>query len=654
MPNYAQELFLLTTTISQLNSKDGIIRLFIESMNNIFQPASFSWLSEKRRNGGLEMEVCTRKKTYGYLSLISERTLDRETENLIHNAIQILAILLEKSEQENNLQQLVDQRTAELSRANEDLEKSNLSLQEQIHAHTGTLRTLRKSEEKYKSLINKVQTAIILHDGRGNIIDTNPLADQLLGFLHSSIKGKHPDDKSWHFIRDDGTLMPVTEYPISLVLEQKKAIRNYIVGIIKEESREPVWVLVNAEPEFDERGEIIQVIISFIDITERRKMDDLLRQSQKMDAIGQLAGGVAHDFNNMLGGIIGAAQLLQSPERNLDRTGLEFVDMILDASTQAANLTNKLLTFGRKTEISTRPVPVHDIIRDMMTLLNRTIDKRIEIHLSEKAEQSTVLGDGASLQNALLNLGINASHAMPDGGELRISTKNIFLDDYYCRSVPFEISPGNFIEIEVRDTGTGIPPERIGKIFEPFYTTKKQGKGTGLGLSTVYATIENHRGAINVYSEEGEGTVFHLYLPCSEDSPVSSSPKDISFSGKGHILLADDEELIRRTGKEILKGMGFSVTLASNGREVVELFKERHALIDLVIMDMLMPEMNGSDAFFKMKEIDGACKVIISSGFTKDENIRKMKEAGLAGFIQKPFMYGELSRLLRDILAAED
>ena len=564
MPNYAQELFLLTTTVSQLNSKDETIRLFIESMNSIFRPASFSWLSEKTESGDREIEVCTRKKTYGYLSFISEGTWDPEIVNLINNAIQILAILLEKSEQENNLQQLVNQRTAELSRANGDLEKSNLSLQEQIRAHTRTLDTLRKSEGRYKSLISKVQAAIIVHDAMGNIIDTNPLAEQLLGLRQYYAKGKRPD---WHFIRDDGTLMPASEYPISLVLAQKEAIRNYNVGIIRGESREPVWVLVNAEPECDERGEIVQVIISFIDITERRKNDELLRQSQKMDAIGQLAGGVAHDFNNMLGGIVGAAQLLQCPERKLDRRGLEFVDMILEASTQAAELTKKLLTFGRKTEITSRPVPIHSVIDDMVTLLHRTIDKRIKICLSEEAGQSTVLGDRTTLQNSLLNLGINASHAMPEGGKLSISTRNVLLDDYYCRSVPFDISPGNFIEIEVRDTGTGIPPEKMDKIFEPFYTTKGQGKGTGLGLSTVYAAVKNHSGAINVGSEVGVGTVFHLYLPCTEASPVSSVRNNAFFSGEGHILLVDDEELIRLTGKETLKGMGFSVTLASNGRE---------------------------------------------------------------------------------------
>ncbi|MDA3811485.1 MAG: response regulator [Spirochaetaceae bacterium] len=393
------------------------------------------------------------------------------------------------------------------------------------------------------------------------------------------------------------------------------------------------------------------------DITERKKAEEAmresekkLRQSQKMDAIGQLAGGVAHDFNNMLSGIMGAAQLLKLPKRNLDEKGLKFIEMILDASTRAADLNTKLLAFGRKGKITSTSIDIHKIVDDTLVLLNRTIDKKIKISVSKNAENSLVTGDNSALQNSLLNLGINASHAMPDGGEFRIETRNIILNENYCNSSSFEISEGNYIEIEVRDTGCGIPPENIKKLFEPFFTTKKQGKGTGLGLASVYRTIQNHHGAINVYSEMGTGTVFHLYIPCSDEAVNNVQTEESVLAGVGQILIVDDEELIRVTGKYLLEELGYTVLLAENGLEAVEIFKRKNSEIDLVIMDMIMPQMNGSEAFNKLREIDKNCKVIISSGFTKDENLDELKKSGLAGFIQKPFRDYELSKLIAKVL----
>ncbi|MBI9098107.1 MAG: DUF3365 domain-containing protein [Spirochaetaceae bacterium] len=393
------------------------------------------------------------------------------------------------------------------------------------------------------------------------------------------------------------------------------------------------------------------------DITERKKTEkairvseERLRQSQKMDAIGQLAGGIAHDFNNMLSGIMNAAQLLKGPKRNLDEKGLKFVEMILDASMRAADLNTKLLAFGRKVKITSTPIDIHTIVDDTIILLNRTIDKRINISVSKNAEDSIVMGDNSALQNSLLNLGINASHAMPDGGDLRIETRNIILNENYCHSSSFEISAGKYIEIEVRDTGCGISPENLKKIFEPFFTTREPGKGTGLGLTSVYGTIINHHGAINVYSDMGRGTVFHLYIPCSDEAVKNVRSEESVLSGVGQILLVDDEELIRVTGKYSLEEMGYTVLLAENGLEAVEIFKSKNSEIDLVIIDMIMPHMNGSEAFYKMRKIDKNCKVIISSGFTKDENLDELKKSGLAGFIEKPFRDYELSKLITEVL----
>lgn len=238
---------------------------------------------------------------------------------------------------------------------------------------------------------------------------------------------------------------------------------------------------------------------------------------------------------------------------------------------------------------------------------------------------------------------------MPDGGKLTISTDNTCLTQSDCDSSPFELEPGDYVKIVVRDTGVGIHPENLSRIFDPFFTTKKQGEGTGLGLAAVYGTIKSHHGAIYVSSEVGKGTKFSIYLPCSKNMIQQEQSKKKVIQGSGLILLVDDEEIIRDTGKDILEDMGYTVLLAENGSEAVELFKKHHTKIDVVVTDMAMPVMNGYDAFLKMKEIDPNCKIIISSGYTKDNNIAQLKEHGLAGFLRKPFTNDKLSQLLANI-----
>ncbi|MGL1903769.1 MAG: PAS domain S-box protein [Fibrobacterales bacterium] len=390
-------------------------------------------------------------------------------------------------------------------------------------------------------------------------------------------------------------------------------------------------------------------VILIDDVTKEYEVEQELNQARKMDAIGQLAGGVAHDFNNMLGVITAAAGMIQKPERNLDEKALKFVEMICTAADRSAELTKKLLAFGRKGNILSTPTDIHSIIEDTVAIFNRTIDKKVNIVVLQNAHNSMVIGDESALQNAILNLGLNASQAMPDGGELVIETRDIYLNETYCTSSTFHIEPGDYIEIDVRDTGCGIAFPNTHKIFEPFFTTKKQGEGTGLGLASVYGTIQDHHGTISVTSEIGVGSVFQVCFPCSVDAVKEVENKKSQFRGTGQVLLVDDEELIRITAKDSLEDMGYTVFLAENGLEALDLFTQKHLEIDVVIMDMIMPVMNGSEAFFKMKEIDAYCSIIISSGYTKDENLNELREAGLAGFIQKPFRNEELGQLLSDV-----
>ena len=404
-------------------------------------------------------------------------------------------------------------------------------------------------------------------------------------------------------------------------------------------------------------GEIVGTVWVSIDITDRKRaeeerniIEDKLRQSQKMEAVGQLAGGIAHDFNNMLGAIIGSAELLLSPQRGLDAKGAKYVHMISKSAERAADLTAKLLSFGRKGPGDFSPIDIHVVLDDMLGILDKTIDKKISTAISKDATHSVVSGNHSALQNMMLNLGINASHAMLNGGKIEISTRNTTLSHAYCATCAFSITPGQYIGIDFRDTGSGIAPENLQKIFEPFFTTKEPGEGTGLGLAASYGTVQDHHGAITVYSEVGVGTVFHLYLPCAEDQTPRKERKPSLTYGVGTILLVDDEEDIRVTSEAILEDLGYQVFVAEDGKKAVELFQNHHEEIDLVIMDMIMPVMNGEEAFYEMKRIDEHCRIMIASGFTKDASLAEMYQAGLIGFVQKPYLSAKLSEIVAGVI----
>ena len=394
-------------------------------------------------------------------------------------------------------------------------------------------------------------------------------------------------------------------------------------------------------------GEIVAI---YDDITERKRVEEQLAYSQKMDSIGQLAGGIAHNFNNILCGIMNAAQLLQSPRRNLDEKGWKYTDMILKASRRASELISKLMTFGKNGSLTKSSINLDDILNDIVDLLYGTFDRSISLSLSAKAEHKIISGDRSGLENAIINLCINACHAMEDGGEIQISTENTHLNQSYCNSSTFDLEAGEYYNIRVRDTGVGIPPENMKKIFEPFFTTKEQGKGTGLGLSAMYGIIQDHHGEILVESEVGIGTTFSMLLPCLTDQNEVIKEESVLLTGQGKILLVDDEELNRTLGAEIIESIGYSVSLAGSGQESIDIFNEKHSEIDIVIVDMIMPGINGSDVFHRMKEIDKNCKVIIVSGYTYNEKIESLQKQGLAGFINKPYILSELSQLLNDTM----
>ncbi|HOA07340.1 MAG TPA: PAS domain S-box protein [Spirochaetota bacterium] len=509
-------------------------------------------------------------------------------------------------------------------------------------------RMLRENEENLRITLNSIGDAVITTDIDGRITRINPVAEKLTGWKSREAEGKQLSDvlKIINSLSGNEIANPAKE-----IISSGKIIEftdsTLLIGRDGKEYR----IADSGAPIKNEDGTITGAVLVFRDMTREYSIQEQLNHSRKMDAIGRLAGGIAHDFNNMLAGIIGGAELLQMrlSEITDDPKLTGDIDIIIKSATHASELSNRLLAFSRRQAAASVPADVHQAIIGAISLLQNTVDKRIVIQTEFNAESGIIMGDPTQIQNVFLNLGINASHAMPGGGILYFKTRCKNMSEDECESSPFELKPGSYIEITVTDTGCGINPEDITKIFDPFFTTKKQGSGTGLGLAAAYATIQQHNGAITVSSKLNEGTTFKIILPLSEETPENNSANETIYTGHGTVLLADDEEVMRLVGKGLLEKFGYNVILAEDGSKAAEIYKKEKDNIDLVILDMIMPVMSGRDCFFEIKKINPDAKIIIASGFIQSHDLSELQENGLNAFIHKPFKSHELSKVAAEM-----
>jgi PAS domain S-box-containing protein len=383
------------------------------------------------------------------------------------------------------------------------------------------------------------------------------------------------------------------------------------------------------------------------DITEARKLEERLRQSQKLESIGQLAGGIAHDFNNLLTGVLGNAELLKLEEPS-DEMRRKYADEILSASRRGADLTRKLLNFARREKFAVVPVDLHELTEEAISLLRHSIDRRIDIHHDFQASASWVQGDPSQLQNAILNLGLNARDALPEGGRIVFSTRNVHIDGQDPQTVGEDLRPGDYIEVNVSDNGVGMDEQTQERIFDPFFTTKDPGRGTGLGLSGVYGTVKAHQGAITVYSQPGKGTTMKLYLPTSspqETGGAGGQPSVHPVRGTGRILVVDDEDVVRSSAVGTLKALGYLAIEAPDGARALELLGSEK--FDLVLLDLIMPRMSGSEVLVRIRRENTQVPVVVSSGFSSSLAWEDLKKQGADGFLPKPYGIEELSEMLR-------
>lgn len=374
-----------------------------------------------------------------------------------------------------------------------------------------------------------------------------------------------------------------------------------------------------------------------------------LLQSQKMEAIGLLSAGIAHDFKNLITGIMGFSEIARMNTK--DPTVIKNLDKVIDTAKKAAELTQQILLIGRKVPPDKKSTDINAFIMESLNVLRRMVEENIQIKNSFKDSLPIVKVDQNQLMQVLMNLVINARDAMPNGGTITIKTDEVSIDEDYCKNHP-EALEGRYIMISVSDTGHGISKEIQDKIFEPFFTTKERGKGTGLGLSITYSIIKSHQGFMNLYTEEGKGTTFNVYLPITEEPVVFKKENNKTIKGaKGSetILIVDDEEIIREVGKTMLEGLGYMVLTAANGKEAVDIYRERGKEIDLIIMDLIMPVMDGPTASKEILTIDKNARIIISSGYSQDR-IEELEGYGIKGFINKPFSIAELAEKIRGVL----
>ena len=538
-----------------------------------------------------------------------------------------------------DLDALVAQRT-------EELHKVNLWLKGEIAQRTAAQDLLTSSEERFSKAFHSSPVPMaIQRANRPGFLDANERFLALLGAEREPVLAG--DVSFW--------VQPGTSQQINLELAAHHAVRDF-ASTIRTVTGEIREVLVAADNL--ELGSEPYYLLIVQDITDRVRLENELRQAQKMEAVGRLAAGVAHDFNNMLTVILGYSSMMQNGSPRLDGKLASYLRQVEQAAERATALTRQLLAYSRKQIIQRRPLQLNEIVHQTVGMLRRVIGEHIALEMQLASDLPLAYADTTSVDQVIMNLALNSRDAMPDGGKLTLSTAAVEIDDAYCARTA-DAQPGRFICLTVKDSGHGMDSATLNRIFEPFFTTKEPGKGTGMGLATVYGVLKQHEGWVEVESALRRGTTFRAYLPVAEGS-VMESPASTAAPGTAEpapqgevtILLVEDEEMLRDFVSTALTSLGYRVLSASNGREALEVWAESRNEVDLLLTDVVMPEsISGRDLAHKLIMDKPDLKVIFTSGYSAELIGPEFEQEKEHGFLSKPYLTDKLAKVVAAQLA---
>ncbi len=525
-----------------------------------------------------------------------------------------------------------------------DLKELTEDLAQKVRERT---EELQKSEENYRLLIENQTDLVVKVDTEGRFLFVSPSYCRMFGKTEKELLGKtfmplvHEEDRQATAEAMKGLYRP----PYAIYVEQQAMTRDGWR-----------WLAWADTAVLDEDKNVTAIIGVGRDISERKKaeedkkeLESRLRQAMKMEAIGTLAGGIAHDFNNILGAIMGYTELGMMEAPKGSRLEI-YLSEVLNATGRAKDLVRQILTFSRQTEQQLRPTQIGLIVKEALKLLRATLPSTIDIR-QDVTSTGLVMADPTQIHQVMMNLCTNASHAMEEkGGVLEVGLLDLELDSDFAGRNP-DMNPGPYLQLTVSDTGCGMPPEMLRRIFDPFFSTKEKGKGTGLGLSVVHGIVKGHGGTVLAYSEPGKGTSIKVYLPAIERRvAVEAREEKIIPMGTERILFVDDEPVLVDVGRHILETLGYRVTAKNSSREAWELFRSQPDGFDVVITDQTMPNMTGDELAREIIALRPDVPVIICTGFSAKVNEEKAREMGIRAFVMKPLVMREMAETIRKVL----